>query len=94
MKTKYVCLLVAVFGVALLTAIVSINSVSARAVTAGTVSEDLFAGLRWRNIGPFSWRAYFRCLGRDRSARHILFGRATRRSLENDKRRCFLVPNL
>ena len=53
MKTKYVCLLVAVFGVALLTAIVSINSVSARVVTAGTVSEDLFAGLRWRNIGPF-----------------------------------------
>ena len=46
MKTKYVGLLVAVFGVALLTAIVSINSVSAKVVTAGTVSEDLFAGLR------------------------------------------------
>ncbi len=53
MKTKYVWLLVAVLGVALLTTIVSVNSVNARVSPAGTVSEDLFAGLRWRNIGPF-----------------------------------------
>ncbi len=53
MKTKYVCLLVAAIGFALLTAIVSIDSVNARVVPAGTVSEDLYAGLRWRNIGPF-----------------------------------------
>jgi photosystem II stability/assembly factor-like uncharacterized protein len=52
MKTKYVWLLVAAFGAALLTAIVSINSVNARVLTTGPVSEDLFAGLRWRNIGP------------------------------------------
>src|SRR5690349_17838517 len=50
--TKYVWLLVAAFGAALLTAIVSINSVNARVLTTGPVNEDLFAGLRWRNIGP------------------------------------------
>src|SRR5690349_19847550 len=50
--TKYVWLLVAAFGAALLTAIVSINSVNARVLTTGPVNEDLFASLRWRNIGP------------------------------------------
>src|ERR1044072_1824249 len=54
MKTKYrVWSLVAVCGIALFTAIVLIKSAHARVLPAGTVSEDLFAGLRWRNIGPF-----------------------------------------
>ena len=54
MKTKYrVWSLVALFAVALLTAIVSITSVNAHVSTTATVSDDLFAGLRWRNIGPF-----------------------------------------
>jgi len=54
MKTKYrVSMLVAAFGVALLTAIVLINSVDARIAMNEAVSPDLFSGLRWRNIGPF-----------------------------------------
>jgi photosystem II stability/assembly factor-like uncharacterized protein len=54
MKTKYrLCLLVGAFAVTLLTAILLINSVDARVTANEAVSPDLFAGLRWRNIGPF-----------------------------------------
>ena len=54
MKTKYrLCLLVALLGIALLKAVVSINSVEARVQASEPVSDDLFSGLRWRNIGPF-----------------------------------------
>src|SRR5262245_21925865 len=54
MKTNYrLWSLLAVCGIALFTAIVLIKSANARVLPAGTVSEDLFAGLRWRNIGPF-----------------------------------------
>jgi photosystem II stability/assembly factor-like uncharacterized protein len=54
MKTKYrLWSLLAVCVIALLTAIVLIQTVNAGAVPAGTVNEDLYAGLRWRNIGPF-----------------------------------------
>jgi len=54
MKTKYrLCLLVALLGIALLKAVVSINSVAARVQASEPVSDDLFSGLRWRNIGPF-----------------------------------------
>src|ERR1041384_4593791 len=54
MKTKYrLCLLVGAFAITLLTAILLINSVDARVTANEAVSPDLFAGLRWRNIGPF-----------------------------------------
>jgi photosystem II stability/assembly factor-like uncharacterized protein len=54
MKTNYrVLLIVAVCGIALLKAVVSIDAVSVRAEVNGTPGEDLYAGLRWRNIGPF-----------------------------------------
>ncbi len=54
MKTKYrLRSFLAVCGITLLTAIVFINSVNARVAPNETVSDDLFSGLRWRNIGPF-----------------------------------------
>ena len=54
MKTKYrLCLLIAAFSISLLTAIVLIDSVDARVATNDAVTQDLFSGLRWRNIGPF-----------------------------------------
>src|SRR5215813_1148139 len=43
----------AVCGLALFTAIALIETVNARVSTSGAVSDDLFSGLRWRNIGPF-----------------------------------------
>ena len=54
MKTNYrVLLVVAVCGFALLKAAISPYSVGARVTGNGTPGEDLFNGLRWRNIGPF-----------------------------------------
>ena len=54
MKTNYrVLLFVIVFGIASITAAVSIDAVDARVEVNGTSADDLFAGLRWRNIGPF-----------------------------------------
>jgi photosystem II stability/assembly factor-like uncharacterized protein len=54
MKTNYrILFLVAVLGIALIRMTVSIDSVDARVAVNGTTGEDLFAGLRWRNIGPF-----------------------------------------
>jgi len=49
MKTKYrILLIVAVVGITLLT-----YAVDARVAGNATPEADLFAGLRWRNIGPF-----------------------------------------
>ncbi|MDT7543088.1 MAG: hypothetical protein QOE33_2992 [Acidobacteriota bacterium] len=58
MKTNYrVLLIVAVFGIALFTAAVnphdSIYAVGNRVEVDMAPDDDLFAGLRWRNIGPF-----------------------------------------
>src|SRR5215468_9653207 len=54
MKTYHrVWSFVAVCGIALFTAIVLISSVNARVAATGPVNDDLFSGLRWRNIGPF-----------------------------------------
>ncbi len=55
MKTNYrLWLIVAVvIGIALIKATVSIELTDARVAVNGTVAEDLYAGLRWRNIGPF-----------------------------------------
>lgn len=55
MKTKYRVLFIAaaVIGIALVKAVVSVEIVGAGVVSSGTVSDDLFSGLRWRNIGPF-----------------------------------------
>lgn len=54
MKTNFRRLLiVAVCGIALLNISVLTDAVGARVAVNGTVSEDLFRGLRWRNIGPF-----------------------------------------
>jgi len=54
MKTNFRRLfIVAVCGIALIKAAVLINAAGADVPIGGTVSEDLFAGLRWRNIGPF-----------------------------------------
>src|SRR5256885_7402489 len=58
MKTNYrVLLIVAVFGITLFTAAVnphgSIYAVADRVEVNMAPGDDLFAGLRWRNIGPF-----------------------------------------
>src|SRR6266550_8357901 len=58
MKTNYrVLLIVAVFGVSLFTAMVnphgSIYAVGDRVEVNMAPGDDLFDGLRWRNIGPF-----------------------------------------
>src|SRR5438132_6652139 len=58
MKTNYrVLLIVAVFGITLFTAAVnphgSIYAVGDRVGVNLAPGDDLFAGLRWRNIGPF-----------------------------------------
>src|SRR5881396_39133 len=51
MKTNYrVLLIVAVFGITLLT---GIHAIGARVALNAPNGDDLFAGLRWRNIGPF-----------------------------------------
>ena len=53
MKTNYrVCLILAVFGIAVIRAAIVPHAVGARVVIDAT-SNDLFSGLRWRNIGPF-----------------------------------------
>src|SRR2546427_465779 len=58
MKTNYgVLFIVAVFGITLFTAAVnphgSIYAVADRVEVNMAADDDLFAGLRWRNIGPF-----------------------------------------
>jgi photosystem II stability/assembly factor-like uncharacterized protein len=58
MKTNYrVLLIVAVFGIALFTAGINrhdqVYAVGNRAGADTAAGDDLFAGLRWRNIGPF-----------------------------------------
>src|SRR5919206_2870963 len=58
MKTNYrVSLLVAVFGITLFTAAVNprslIYALGQRGAVNAASGDDLFAGLRWRNIGPF-----------------------------------------
>src|SRR5438874_9440490 len=58
MKTYYrVSLVVASFVIALFTAAFNAQGPSSTAGTRveadGLVADDLFAGLRWRNIGPF-----------------------------------------
>src|SRR3989440_7274683 len=58
MKTNYrVFLIIAVFGITLFTAAVnpygSIYAVGDRVGVNMAPGDDLFAGLRWRNIGPF-----------------------------------------
>jgi photosystem II stability/assembly factor-like uncharacterized protein len=54
MKTNYRALLIlAICGIALIKAAVSIDAAGVRAGANGTPGEDLYAGLRWRNIGPF-----------------------------------------
>src|SRR5256886_6733794 len=58
MKTNYgVLFIVAVFGITLFTAAVnphgSIYAVGDRVGVNMALGDDLFAGLRWRNIGPF-----------------------------------------
>src|SRR5262245_49552458 len=53
MKIKYrLFLIIAVFGTAIIRAAIIPHAVDARVAADGT-SSDLFAGLRWRNIGPF-----------------------------------------
>src|SRR5947208_2209994 len=53
MKTSHrVLLIVAVFGITLVTAAVN-YAVGDRVEANVAQSDDLFAGLRWRNIGPF-----------------------------------------
>src|SRR5689334_20126274 len=56
MKTHYrIFLIVAVFGIALFTAAAQgpSDKTVTRAETNSAQADDLFAGLRWRNIGPF-----------------------------------------
>jgi len=54
MKTHYrIFVIVAVLGIALLRAAVMPHTVGARAALNEAPDDKLFAGLRWRNIGPF-----------------------------------------
>src|SRR5437660_11675621 len=58
MKTNYrILFIVAVFGITLIKAAVnphgSTYAVGARVAVNAASGDDLFAGLRWRNIGPF-----------------------------------------
>lgn len=54
MKTNYrVCSIIAVFAIALTTGAVIPRIVGARVVFEQPAKDDLFSGLRWRNIGPF-----------------------------------------
>jgi photosystem II stability/assembly factor-like uncharacterized protein len=54
MKTNFrVLFVLAVCVIALIKAAVSIDAAGVRAEANGTPGEDLYAGLRWRNIGPF-----------------------------------------
>src|SRR5262245_60401467 len=54
MKTNYrVLLIVAVFGIALLKAALNPHGSIYARITVNVAPDDLFAGLRWRNIGPF-----------------------------------------
>jgi len=54
MKINYrVFLIMAVCVIALIRAMVNPNPVGASVAIDGTPGDDLFAGLRWRNIGPF-----------------------------------------
>jgi photosystem II stability/assembly factor-like uncharacterized protein len=54
MKTNYrIFVIIAVFGIALLSAAVMPHAVGARAALNEAPDDKLFAGLRWRNIGPF-----------------------------------------
>ncbi|MFT3745800.1 MAG: hypothetical protein QM785_16105 [Pyrinomonadaceae bacterium] len=55
MKTNYrASLIVAIFLTALFSAVLSaMGPISPAVLAEGGVSEDLFAGLKWRNIGPF-----------------------------------------
>ena len=54
MKTNYrVLLIIAVFGIVLIKAVVNPFAVGARVAVDGAPSDNLFTGLRWRNIGPF-----------------------------------------
>src|ERR1041385_3458648 len=54
MKTNYrIFLIIVVFGTALVSAAVMPHAVGARAALNETPDDKLFAGLRWRNIGPF-----------------------------------------
>src|SRR5689334_15636260 len=54
MKTNYrIFVIIALFGIALLRAAVAPHAVGARAALNEPPDDKLFAGLRWRNIGPF-----------------------------------------
>jgi photosystem II stability/assembly factor-like uncharacterized protein len=54
MKKNYrIFVIIAVCGIALLTAAVMSHAVGARAALNEAPDDKLFAGLRWRNIGPF-----------------------------------------
>ena len=54
MKTNYrIFVIIAVFGIALLRAVVMPHAVGARAALNEAPDDQLFSALRWRNIGPF-----------------------------------------
>ena len=54
MKTSHrIFLISAVFGIALITSAIIPHAVVARAALGDALDDNLFAGLRWRNIGPF-----------------------------------------
>ena len=58
------------------------------------VSPDLFAGLQWRNIGPFHGGRISAVTGRHRPAGRVLRRHAGRRRLEDHQRRRDVVPDL
>ena len=59
-----------------------------------TVKPDLYAGLKWRNIGPFHGGRIAARHRRHRPARRVLRRHAGRRHLENHQRRRDVVPDL
>src|SRR2546425_11090310 len=94
MKTNHrVLLMVAAIGIVLLTAAVnrhgSIYAVGDRVNMAP--GDDLFAGLRWRNIGPFHGGGVFAGGGGPWGAGGVFFRGAPRGGLEKKKNRGWVV---
>src|SRR2546430_16059235 len=90
MKTNYhVLLAVAVFGITLFTAAVnphgSIYAVGDRVGVNMAPGDDLFAGLRWRNIGPFHGGGIAAATRAGGPPGGVFSGGARRRELEKNQ---------
>ncbi len=86
-----VLLIVALLIIALATS--AIYAVGGR-LEVDASGDDLFAGLRWRNIGPFHGGRVSAVTGAIGQPGVFYLGAPARRHLENNKRGCVVVPDL